>query len=331
MLIQGGRNAYIDFLRSLGLICLIVVHTYPPVWLKVFRSFDVPLMVFVSALCFYPSSMGLVKYIIKRVKRIYVPVALFLTLYFLTFSIVFLLFGKPELKMDNIVGSYLLLNKPSIGYVWIMRVFLMIAVVMPITYRFVHRLSFSGVLLILGLLFSLSECMAYFLEGESGIFGYIFEASIPYLIGYLMFVCLAFKAKEFSKRQLWIIFLMASTVTVLLTFFNGQNTFLPSQYKYPPSNIFLTYGLALCALLWIARPIIPEKIVSSKICLFLSGNSMWLYLWHIVGIQLVSPLGNSVALWSVRFLIVSAVAVILTIVYKKVIQVFPERVVRLIG
>lgn len=50
---QGTREPYIDFLRALGLLLLIVAHTFAHFWLKTARTFDVPLMVFVSSLCFH--------------------------------------------------------------------------------------------------------------------------------------------------------------------------------------------------------------------------------------------------------------------------------------
>ncbi len=40
-----------------------------------------------------------------------------------------MLTGRPHVEWKTVLGSYLLLNSPSIGYVWIMCVFLMMALV----------------------------------------------------------------------------------------------------------------------------------------------------------------------------------------------------------
>lgn len=52
------RDYYIDFLRAIGLILLIGVHVDAPDWYVPLRSFDVPLMVFVSVLCYKPLRGG---------------------------------------------------------------------------------------------------------------------------------------------------------------------------------------------------------------------------------------------------------------------------------
>lgn len=50
--IPDGRDCYLDFLRGLGLLLLVVAHTSPAPLFHTLRTFDVPLMVVVSAVCF---------------------------------------------------------------------------------------------------------------------------------------------------------------------------------------------------------------------------------------------------------------------------------------
>ena len=52
------RDPYIDILRAIGLILLIGVHVNAPTWYIPMRSFDVPLMVFISAMCYKPLRGG---------------------------------------------------------------------------------------------------------------------------------------------------------------------------------------------------------------------------------------------------------------------------------
>lgn len=53
-----SRDSYIDFLRAFGLLLLVVAHTCAPQWLFNLRTFDVPLMVFISAICYNPLRGG---------------------------------------------------------------------------------------------------------------------------------------------------------------------------------------------------------------------------------------------------------------------------------
>lgn len=78
----SGRDNSIDILRFIGLMLLVLAHVGPPNWLMQLRSFDVPLMVFVSGLTAarkeYTSYKG---FILKRFKRLVLPVWIFLSIY----------------------------------------------------------------------------------------------------------------------------------------------------------------------------------------------------------------------------------------------------------
>lgn len=79
---QPQRDLYIDFLRFIGISLIILAHVEAPSGITQFRSFDVPLMVFVSGLSFSTKGGGFWKYVWKRVKRLCIPVYLFLTILF---------------------------------------------------------------------------------------------------------------------------------------------------------------------------------------------------------------------------------------------------------
>lgn len=158
------QNSYIDFLRGFGLLLLFIAHTYSPEWLSNVRMFDVPLMVTISAMCYKPLRGGVyLAYVIKRFKRIYIPVFVFLSLFFLFRNVAIIYFGVVVLPPDVIIGSFLLLNKPSIGYLWIMRVFLLIAFLMPIIAPIVAKMRFGTVLITITILICLQNLFVSFL------------------------------------------------------------------------------------------------------------------------------------------------------------------------
>ena len=94
-----GRIASIDFLKTVGLLCIILAHVGAPDWLMMIRSFDVPLMVILSALLAGRSyakhartGKTVLSYYAARVKRLVLPTWIFLTLFF---AIKLLADGKP--------------------------------------------------------------------------------------------------------------------------------------------------------------------------------------------------------------------------------------------
>ena len=130
-----NRDLSIDLLRFLGLTMIVLVHVNPPFWLTQFRSFDVPMMVFVSGLTVARKEVSsYVGYIVKRTKRLVIPVWTFLAFYLLGFYYLqFWILPDQYLTGRMILRSFLLLDQ-SIGYVWIIRVFLLIMLLPPPPY-----------------------------------------------------------------------------------------------------------------------------------------------------------------------------------------------------
>lgn len=132
------RNTYIDFLRFIGLTLIILAHVKAPGWITELRCFDVPLMVFVSGVSFKFSGGG---YFVHRIKRICFPVYSFLIFLFFLVFLSKWIYGYDFYSGKQMLGSLLLLNDPSIGYVWIFRIFLLMAFVAPFIYRISMRMS----------------------------------------------------------------------------------------------------------------------------------------------------------------------------------------------
>lgn len=65
--IKTSRDSYIDFLRAIGLLLLVVAHTSAPPAIAAIRTFDVPLMIFISALCYKPLRGGVFNICTKKV------------------------------------------------------------------------------------------------------------------------------------------------------------------------------------------------------------------------------------------------------------------------
>lgn len=76
-----------------------------------------------------------------RIKRICFPVYSFLIFLFFLVFLSKWIYGYDFYSGKQMLGSLLLLNDPSIGYVWIFRIFLLMAFVAPFIYRISMRMS----------------------------------------------------------------------------------------------------------------------------------------------------------------------------------------------
>ena len=97
---QVSRNYNYDFLKFVGISCVILAHTGVHGLIFQLRNFDVPLLVLLSGISFaeYSSTnfQSYKEYILKRFIRLVVPTWIFLAFYNIA---IFLLFNeRPILK-----------------------------------------------------------------------------------------------------------------------------------------------------------------------------------------------------------------------------------------
>jgi fucose 4-O-acetylase-like acetyltransferase len=312
------RDNYIDFLRGVGLLLLVVAHTWAPEPIRIIRTFDVPLMVFISAMC-YKSGGRFWEYLKKRIIRIYNPVFIFLTLFFFADLLKAWICGHFSFSISQVVGSYLLLNEPSIGFVWIMRVFILIALIIPILYPLVRKISLVGTLFIIGSLILIQQMIVWLTNGITSYYiSIIVNETIPYLIGYAPFVILGIKSNQLTLHQNSLIMVLSGCACVV--FYVITNDYDPQLYKYPPHSLYILYGIFGCSFMLWLRPYVIN-IVDFKVWQYLSKNSMWLYLWHIVLIYLISPSYMRPENWGVRYLVVLGGALTLNFAYERLLRI----------
>jgi len=328
------RDPYIDLLRAFGLLLLVVAHTYPPSWLATIRTFDVPLMVFISSICYKPLRGGYLAYAVRRLRRIYVPVFIFLTLFFLIELGCNLIIGKPNIDMKTVAGSYLLLNNPSIGYVWIMRIFLMMALIMPILQKWLKNARFITVCIIIFGVIGIQHILVdavYLIDNK--MLRFVLDETLLYVFGYAPLLILGLKIQSRRKSEM-MIFILVCLIAVIGFVWNNDMTFDPQQYKYPPQSLYLLYGLFGCAVLWCLRPVLSPIMTRcatvSKFFTYLSTNSMWIYLWHIIPVYVVAKWAESPDMWFGRYCFVLLLSVLSTYFFQKTIRHFPPNIYALV-
>lgn len=321
-----SRDIEVDVLRSIGILLIILAHIKAPITPTVLRCFDVPLMVFVSGLCYSGKTLsGIQKFYSKRVLRLIVPTWLFLIF---LFSFEFAIYR--HLDADVVIKSFLLYQNGSIGYVWIIKVFLLIMLVTPFLIQIVNRSSKIAVYVILIGLIIAEEYVAKglnTLQRENG--GIILELvveTIPYLLGYSVFFILGLLTKSLrdageSRQLLGIIFI---SLVVFGSWYFSNGDLVITNYKYPPQFIYIVYGCMMPVILWSMRRLfrLNERYDNMKTVerglinalVFIGQNTLWIYLWHIL---FVLTANHFLPYWPIRYMFVLVLATtVMAVQYK---------------
>ena len=316
------RDIRVDILRFIGLSMIIFAHVEPPSILFQLRNFDVPLMVLVSGMSFslsYRYGLSYLSYVIKRLRRLIAPVWVFLTFFFLTMY----LFGVNQEKIDinTVFESYALIG--GIGYVWIIRVFIMVALIAPFVFSF-HRKVISNLKYYsyLSILFIFFEIIRYLTDpfissGTLETLSYFTHYRIPYALIF----SLGIRLYSASIKFLLIVSIINLVILVVLAYslylYSGE--LVPTQrFKYPPSYYYVSYAIFVAVGLFIISESIFKVLTILKLKLlieFISNNSIWIYLWHIPFIMLL-PLDN----FLLRYIVVYSCSLIATFIQVTIVK-----------
>lgn len=207
------------------------------------------------------------------------------------------------LNARHIWGSFLLLD--GIGYVWIIRVFLLIALITPLLVQFNNGIRNQYVFTIV---FSLSLCcylLMTYLRIGSGIG--VVNNWLYYAMGYGFLFLLGVRIKSFTKMG-GLVFLLA-----MVTLFVGQTIVDIRQmewakpiilhindFKYPPTNVFILYGMIMSVVVY-AIVYLKRRECLNPFVRFVGCNSIWIYLWHIPIIAVTAKMDMA---WWMRFFVV---------------------------
>lgn len=127
-------------MRAIGIALVILAHVGMPDIIHNIRSFDVVMLVVISAMSFVESGglkHGYLQYVQKRFKRLILPTWIMLTIFFLLIeAISFFLQGKLQYSIKTVILSFFLATG-GLPYIWIVRVFFIIAILSP----FIERIA----------------------------------------------------------------------------------------------------------------------------------------------------------------------------------------------
>ena len=310
---MAKRDTSIDLMRFIGFSLIVLAHiglsrASGESTIFQLRSFDVPLMVFTSGLAFSGKNTGPYwSFIWKRALRLVVPVYIFVTAYILLNPLLSSCGFVETYTRERIAGTYALRLNPSIGYVWIIRVFLIVMLVTPLLMKLEKAIRRAGVYyLIVAVMLAVQTILVMWLKPLSksladipglGIFVndwllYVFGYSAVFMMG-LRFR----KAKVLERCMVFLIF--AAGIAAMAFWMNAEHgTWLRfQQYKYPPQPYFLLWGVVVSSFLWLSSRI-WTRVLDNSLFAFIGRNTIWIYLWHIPFVNLVMSEGNGTAVFA---------------------------------
>lgn len=310
------RDFNIDFLRAVGLCLIILAHVSCPQTLFGLRTFDVPLMCFVSGLAYSGRSLpSPMLFYSKRILRLLVPVYIFLVFYFMAVA----LMGRlPDLQ--TILRTFLLLD--GIGYVWIIRVFLLQMIIMPFMQILQRKMNcgWSGRrICFLMMAFAGYE---YFYQQTIYIMPRWLGPIVYYALGYGFIFFVGYNMNATRIKHIFALLFVWVFTAVMISY---KVRFDPQSFKYPPHGLFIAYGVACSISLFLLLRSFPSlaSIVifcpaSRKIVEYISRRTIWIYLWHIPMLDIVFY--ANIQSWMIRWAVVSSGACLLVFLQVRIVK-----------
>lgn len=328
---SAGRERVFDLLRVWGLLSILLAHVDPPFWLWLVRDFDVPLLVLVSgAVCqlgYRGRPIQLGSYFRKRVVRLLAPVYVFLAVYFLVAE----WFAPGRFDRTVMLRSFLLLN--GMGYVWIIRVFLLVALATPLLLAMRKRLTAATYLLVLGAVYLFHEfAWAKFapMANEPG--WEVIKFTVFYVLPYGCFFAMGLRWPGMKQSAAWMWAAVSLTIAGVMIAMLGlvSDPGAAAELKYPPRLAYFWFGLGMSHALYAFAMKLPSLGASlEKTIAWISASSLWIYLWHIPGLQAARKICGKFDFGAWQFLFVwmitATIAMGLTYLQQRIVRAIAER------
>lgn len=280
-----------DLLKAIAMVCIMAAHAGFPTPIHALRNFDVPLLVLISGALFQygfeAKSICVTAYIRHRIERLLVPTWIFLVCLFLSGGMLAYFTGR-EIPFSPVTlqDSFLLLLRDGIGYIWIIRVFLLVAAAAPLLLMGKRRAGTRLFALSLILIYGLYEVLFSRFGGfEIPLWDDLMREWLFYLLPYGCVFGLGMMLREMKRKEV----LVTSLVFAFLFFACFVRLLRPEaagmltaqDFKYPPRLYYLSYGISASLLLYF----LTDSWVSAgkwydRAVLFLSRRSLRIYLWH---------------------------------------------------
>lgn len=317
------RDSSIDVLRFIGLSLIILAHSAPPLTIFNLRTFDVPLMLFVSGLTLFNKRPDFsAKFFIHRILRLVLPVYIFMTFYFIIALAIQYKGINLNVTKSDVIGTYMLLA----GYVWIIRIFLIVGILTPFLLYIRDHCSAIVIYCIAIITIIILEALI-----SNGVLmnNIIVNKYVYYGMGYSVPFLIALKFPKLNlKWQIGTIVMFVILLIICALFYinplgiDGDNLIIFDKFKYPPQAYYLFYGIVGSLILYML--IVRMKLYKYlEIFSFIGCNTIWIFLYHAPIIQVLTKFTNLE--WYVKYIITYSLATILCYIQIKIVNAIENR------
>jgi peptidoglycan/LPS O-acetylase OafA/YrhL len=288
------RDLSIDIMRFLGVLSIMIAHADPPEWVFQLRNFGMPMLVVASgmahAVIYQAKPLVVGAFYRHRLSRLVVPTWLFMLFFFPLLYVSLSLAGKPfPFDWQDLLGSVTFYS--GTGFFWIFKIYIILALITPLALRIKQSTLPNAVYFwALGLGYIAYEISIPMLtsalpESMHGLLNEVVFIVVPYALIFLY----GLRLRELSDRQVLSVALVAFGLFLFIALrkllFFGE--FVQTQeFKYPPRLYYLSYGFFGLSMVYLLGRKYAANIRHPQIITWLSGHSLWIYLWHIVAYYL---------------------------------------------
>lgn len=337
------RDYSLDILRALGLFLIILAHCNPPDWLFQLRNFDVPLMVIVSAatysFLYQDKHIDLRDFYKKRLRKLVFPAWIFLSLFFSVTGLVCIgLHTDFPFSTQDILSSYLFYS--GIGYVWILRIFILIALFTPPLLSFKKtctRTSFYFALVLsVYVAYEIAVILTHTFLPSGSVLEFLDTMIFP-IIPYAVLYAYGIKMSELGQKSFLAITAICCVIFTGMALYSATHLhtgFVQTQTaKYPPTLYYLSYAIFCTNAVYLLSQTKYAKFLPEKCLTWVSVHSLWIYLWHIGLLYLwkysVSLGGSQLFLSLAKFLCISTAAMLITYIQTYTLETLSRKLSRL--
>lgn len=319
------RRYYIDVLKVICILCLFLAHVNAPQVMQNLRGFDVSVMVILSGLLSrnsFNNSQSIMEYLKKRIERLVIPTWIFLLLFYVC---MFVVGQKPQLS--DVIKSFLFQRDCGIaGGVWIIWIYLLCALLLPIIKLLSEKRG--GCWIFLTLLVFNEYLTGYSQLTNNRWLYYSLFCIIPY--GTLLYIGYIYDTLQMKKK----IILLVSAISVhfvlmfsyILVYGSCQSI---SDYKYPARLYYISFGVIAFIVFYEGLKYFEHSFKHIELISFISKHSLWIYLWQIMILTVINYVLKIGDYWMISWCILVLGSIIITwiqnIIIKKLNEKFPTR------